>query len=398
MSWPLVNLGSVVSVKGGKRLPANSEYATEATDHPYLRVCDFGEYGIDCSKLKYIASETHRKISRYTISDEDVYISIAGTIGVVGVIPPSLSGANLTENAAKIVIKDKKTIDKNYLVKYLSGPGKTQIENLTKSTSQPKLALFRIEEIEIPLPPLEEQKRIAAILDKADAIRRKRQQAIKLADDFLRSVFLEMFGDPVTNPKGWELQQIGSFCSLQGGFAFKSSEYTAAGVPLIKITNVHFEDVDWDDVSYLPDVMLSEKSDFSLKVGDLVMAMTRPIIKSLDAVKIIEIKESDIPSLLNQRVGRFRGYGKVVTKEFFKYFLYSEYFKSEVEKLCSVALQPNVSSKQIESIFCYLPPRDIQYEFSKMVSCVSKMLPKLKVASQKKLFEALSQKAFSGQL
>ncbi|POC15472.1 type I restriction endonuclease subunit R, partial [Vibrio vulnificus] len=59
-------------------------------------------------------------------------------------------------------------------------------------------------ELEIPLPPLEEQKRIAAILDKADAIRQKRKQAIALADEFLRSVFLEMFGDPVSNPKGWE--------------------------------------------------------------------------------------------------------------------------------------------------------------------------------------------------
>jgi len=59
--------------------------------------------------------------------------------------------------------------------------------------------------MEIPLPPLSEQKRIAAILDKADAIRRKRQAAIKLADDFLRATFLDMFGDPVTNPKGWEV-------------------------------------------------------------------------------------------------------------------------------------------------------------------------------------------------
>ena len=67
----------------------------------------------------------------------------------------------------------------------------------------------KFEELQIPLPPLEEQKRIAAILDKADAIRRKRQQAIQLADDFLRSVFLDMFGDPVTNPKGWEVKHLG---------------------------------------------------------------------------------------------------------------------------------------------------------------------------------------------
>ena len=62
--------------------------------------------------------------------------------------------------------------------------------------------------MEIPLPPLEEQKRIAAILDKADALRRKRQQAIDLTDRLLRSIFLDMFGDPVTNPKGWEVEPL----------------------------------------------------------------------------------------------------------------------------------------------------------------------------------------------
>lgn len=73
------------------------------------------------------------------------------------------------------------------------------------------------EGFEIPLPPLPEQKRIAAILDKADAIRRKRQQAIQLADDFLRAVFLDMFGDPVTNPKGWPLKRFGEIGTWASG-------------------------------------------------------------------------------------------------------------------------------------------------------------------------------------
>lgn len=74
--------------------------------------------------------------------------------------------------------------------------------------AQPNISQGLIRSTEIPLPPLPEQKRIAAILDKADAIRRKRQQAIQLADDFLRAVFLDMFGDPVTNPKGFPVGTI----------------------------------------------------------------------------------------------------------------------------------------------------------------------------------------------
>lgn len=87
-----------------------------------------------------------------------------------------------------------------------------------------------VEDFEIPLPPLDEQKRIAAILDKADAIRQKRQQAIALADDFLRSVFLDMFGDPFTNPKKWDMQPIGKLLQIKHGFAFKSEFFTSRSI------------------------------------------------------------------------------------------------------------------------------------------------------------------------
>ncbi len=204
MSWPIVKLGNLVDVKGGKRLPKGDTYHNSETKHPYIRVTDFINGSVNVQGLKYITEETHNKIQRYTISKDDVYISIAGSIGIVGKIPSSLDGANLTENAAKLVIKDGQLLDQNFLIWFLTTQGQDQIQSKKKATSQPKLALFRIEEIELPLPPLKEQKRIAAILDKADAIRQKRVQAIELADEFLRSVFLDMFGDPVTNPKGWE--------------------------------------------------------------------------------------------------------------------------------------------------------------------------------------------------
>jgi type I restriction enzyme S subunit len=394
----MVKLGQLVSVKGGKRLPLGAGYSDVKTSFPYIRVTDFEKHSVNISNVLHLSADVQQKIARYTISSEDVYISIAGSIGIVGIVPEELDGANLTENAAKLVIIDKSKLDKRYLMRFLATAGQPQLHEQAKTTSQPKLALFRIEEVEIPLPPLAEQKRIAAILDKADAIRRKRQQAIQLADDFLRAVFLEMFGDPVTNPKGWEVKPLGSFCTLQGGYAFKSDEFSDDGIPLLKITNVHFEDAIWDDISYLPKEKLTDKSNFALECGDLVMAMTRPVIQSLNSVKIIEIKEADIPSLLNQRVGRFKGYTNVLNKNYLKYFLYSDYFKAEVEKLCSVALQPNVSSKQIESIQCCIPDLHAQENFSRTVEIVSRMLSKLHSFSKNNMLEALSQKAFSGQL
>lgn len=106
---------------------------------------------------------------------------------------------------------------------------KTQLQKLITGSAQLNFGPSHIKQMVVPLPPLPEQKRIAAILDKADAIRRKRQQAIQLADDFLRAVFLDMFGDPVTNPKGWEVKQLGDVLKLSSGNGLSAKEMDSSG-------------------------------------------------------------------------------------------------------------------------------------------------------------------------
>ena len=112
--WPLVELGEICRIKGGKRLPRGSRYETSATDHRYIRVSDFRNRTVDIDAVRFISESVYEQISQYTISSSDVYISIAGTIGLMGTIPTALDGANLTENAAKLVV-DPKLIDNRYL-------------------------------------------------------------------------------------------------------------------------------------------------------------------------------------------------------------------------------------------------------------------------------------------
>ena len=168
--WEVKQLGCLADVKGGKRLPKGVPYAQQVTNHPYIRVTDFAEQTVDHSNLQYIDQETHQHVSRYIITSDDVYISIAGTIGLVGTIPPDLEGANLTENAARIVIVDKITLDKRYLAQWLAGgPGQAQIQQRATKTSQPKLALMRIKEIPLAVPSVSEQTTIAQMLDSVSA-------------------------------------------------------------------------------------------------------------------------------------------------------------------------------------------------------------------------------------
>ena len=112
------------------------------------------------------------------------------------------------------VIRPKAPLDLRFLYRVLQ---RYDVTPFIKGATRAKLTKGDASLIPIPLPPLPEQKRIAAILDKADAIRRKRQQAIQLADDFLRAVFLDMFGDPVTNPKGWAIHKMSDVIDFKGG-------------------------------------------------------------------------------------------------------------------------------------------------------------------------------------
>lgn len=162
-----MTIESLAEVKGGKRLPKGEKLSDEETEHPYIRVADFTDKGtIDLSGIKYVSKEIHEQIKRYVISKDDLYISIAGTIGKTGFVPPELDGANLTENAAKLVIKNKQQLDLSYLYLFtLTSDFSAQAGLATKTVAQPKLALTRLSKIEIPMCSLEEQKALVSTIE-----------------------------------------------------------------------------------------------------------------------------------------------------------------------------------------------------------------------------------------
>jgi len=207
VDWPAKPIGEFAEVKGGKRLPAGKLVQDEPTAYRYLRVTDFRSDGLDTTNIKYLDEESQSKISRYIINDDEVYISIAGTIGLVGIIPSELNGANLTENAAKIC-EIQPQVEPRFLMYYLrTRDGQGQISSQTVGTSQPKLALFRIKEIKVPVPPLPVQRRIAGILSAYDELLENNRRRIRLLEAMARALYREWFVRPCQAgklPKGWE--------------------------------------------------------------------------------------------------------------------------------------------------------------------------------------------------
>ena len=163
-NWCWTTLGELCAIKGGKRLPKGKSFADTITPHIYIRVTDMKDHTVLLSSLKYIDEDVFAEIKNYTISSNDLYLTIAGTIGDVGLVPAELDGANLTENAAKLT--DIKCSKQYLMYVLMSSIAQDHFCSRFHQVAQPKLSLETASSTLIPLPPYGEQLRIAEELDR----------------------------------------------------------------------------------------------------------------------------------------------------------------------------------------------------------------------------------------
>lgn len=167
--WEVKELSSISAIKSGKRLPKGSLVTSSKTSYPYIRVIDMNMGYLNLSNIMYVPENVQPMISKYIISKNDIYISVAGTLGLVGKIPEELDGANLTENANRIT---EIQCNRDYLMYYMMSP---LIQNVIEAErtigAQPKLALQRIRDFYIVLPgDNREQTAIATVLSDVDSL------------------------------------------------------------------------------------------------------------------------------------------------------------------------------------------------------------------------------------
>ena len=188
--WPEVTISEICDVKGGKRLPKGEDYSMTPTPFRYIRVTDIRSGSVDESRLLFLRPEVQSTISRYIVNAGDVIISIAGSIGLIAPVSRKLAGANLTENAAKLVPRvTAPAYDHMFLAKALQTPfAQDQISSHVGQVTIGKLALFRIEKVRLPLPPIDAQREFAKRVDALAGLRHAHQTSNEVLDVLFASL------------------------------------------------------------------------------------------------------------------------------------------------------------------------------------------------------------------
>ena len=264
-----------------------------------------------------------------------------------------------------------------------------------KATTLPSLTKKDLLKIEIPLPPLDQQKKIAAILDAADAYRQKTKALIEKYDELTQSLFIDMFGDPFNG----KVCLLKSNITITGGYAFKSKDFVSEGVPLIKIGTVNKGYFDTDNFSYLPESYLSKYQKWVVKKGDVLMSLTGTVGKD-DYGNVEEVTDYFDNYLLNQRVAKLEPSNNIYLKGFIFNMLKNIKTKNKLTKISRGVRQANISNRDIENLEMITPSIEEQKKYISAVANIEeqKAQAQASLAGAEDLFNSLLQRAFKGEL
>jgi type I restriction enzyme, S subunit len=288
-----------------------------------------------------------------------------------------------------------KAVDVEYLYFVLKAKV-SSLQAVGNGATFKELAKPSVENFEIPLPPLDDQIRIAQLLGKVEGLISQRKQHLHQLDELLKSVFLEMFGDPVRNEKGWEKKPCNEVAEIITGHPFKSDLYTddPTQIRLCGGLIIYPHVIEWTKCNYWPKKLLLGLEKYLLEANDVVLAMDRPWISS--GLKICTVDAFGPGSLLVQRTARLRA------TEVEQYFLYAHLKDSSFTRHCkpTETTVPHISIKDIQTFQVLCPPKKLQTKFAQ----IAKKIEILKSRYQRSLtdlealYSALSQQAFKGEL
>ncbi|MBP7776375.1 MAG: restriction endonuclease subunit S [Acidobacteria bacterium] len=321
-----------------------------------------------------------------------VLLSSRAPIGHVAIAAVAMA----TNQGFKSLVPRSDTAEPTYLYWWLKAH-RSHLESLGNGATFKEISKATVARVEVPLPPLAEQRRIADILDRADAMRAKRREAIALLDSLTQAVFVDMFGAPDGGSINGATATIDDVSEVITGYPFRSHEYVEDddAVRLCRGANVLPDRFDWSDLARWPGEKLQGLSQFLLRPGDIVLAMDRPWIS--EGFKVARVRDDHCPALLVQRVARLRFETRAIG-DFVFHLLKQPAFARHCRPTETTI--PHISPIELRSFRFSLPPSDALEQYSARTQTVEQMKAAHyeSLAEMDALFASLQHRAFRGEL
>ena len=377
MKWTSVKLHDICRAKQWKTISISN-----------LKESGFPVYGAN-GQIGFYDKYTHEKST--------LLITCRGaTCGTINICEPY---SYVTGNSMALDDLDETRANQKYLYHYLR---KRRLDDVISGSAQPQITRDGLKKVEIPLPPIAEQKRIAAILDKAEELRGLRRKALGELDAIVQSIFLEMFGDPATNLKKWKKVPFNDLLTaIESGRSPNCLDRSVEGSEwgVLKLGAVTWCDYRPSENKALPS---TEEPDFALEVkpGDLLF--TRKNTYELVAACAL-VRSTPPRLLLPDLIFRFRlKSDALVNSVFLHQLLINPAKRREIQKLASgsASSMPNISKSKLQVTLIEVPPIELQQEFARRVEAIEqlKTIHRESLAHLDTLFASLQHRAFRGEL
>ncbi len=363
---------------------------------PILRANNIQDNKIYFDDLVYVKKEKVKKDQ--LIKKGDILIAASsGSKSIVGKAGQVEEDVECSFGAFCKIIRCNNFIDNKYLGFYFkSNYYRQTISHLSAGANINNIRNEHIENLIIPLPPLETQKKIAEVLDNAGELIDKRKEQIEKLDEFIESVFLNMFGDPGTNPKGWGEGTIRNLVSEVRYGTSKKADEKQGKYPILRMGNITYRgNWNFDDLKYI-DLEESELDKYLVQKGDILFNRTN----SKELVGKSAVYKEDAPMAYAGYLIRVRTNEKAVP-EYIWGHLNSRYGKLILENMCkNIVGMANINAQELQDIKIPIPPIHLQNQFAEIVEEVEKQKAKMEASltEMENLFNSLMQKAFKGEL
>ena len=362
---------------------------------PLLRAVNIGSSDLhDMDDLVYVSEKKVAK-HQYLQPGDILIVASSGSIDVIGKSVYIEASQGFTFGAfCKVVRPNTELINPKFVSFYFQTDFyRKKISNLAQGANINNLKNEHIDNLEIPLPDIETQNKVVAILDKAKAILEKRETTIKKYDELLRNVFVEMFGDPFLNPRKWTKQSIQTLCDKVVDCPHTTPTYleTVSEFPCIRTSEIKNGDIVWESMKYISEESYIERiSRLTPKEDDIIFGREGTVGEAL-------LIPPDLKVSLGQRVMLFRVNAKQINPKFFWAQIVSDGIQFEIRRRTIGATVKRINIGDLIQIEFIVPPLELQIQFAKKVEKILFLKRKSKSHQEKcdGLLKSLSQQVFS---